>query len=284
MKLVETGKHRNSLGYVIVKRDDVTGGGDEATIVWGIKPDGTRLFIDEARRGGADRLRCECGADLIARQGEIRAHHFAHASGAARSCKDAHLNALGKFAANVLEGAREIRLPRLRNMPATTELSEAVPEVFGSFAGARISRRSGDDRRELCIVLMVKRPAARLQRDFFASRGISAMVIDLMPFRNRPDDQIERAIRTEASRSWLCNIRHPDLEALTELRTDPVALGADCSAWRGIGKVEVKQVRSPSSKPTGPEVIIDGAGKQVDRDDLTRAELRRVLFGDDFDQ
>ena len=73
-------EHRNSLGYVIPQR----GFGmspEEAMIVWGIRADGTRLFIDAARRGAAEHLKCECGAELIARIGDVRAHHFAHASG-----------------------------------------------------------------------------------------------------------------------------------------------------------------------------------------------------------
>lgn len=153
---MEQPEHRNSLGYVISQR----GFGrapEEAMIVWGIKPDGTRLFIDQARRGAVDHLKCECGAELIARKGDVRAHHFAHASGAARSCKEAHLKALSKFAADTLERFRKVRIPQIPGKPQATMFAEARPEVFDAYGGVRIARGTGDDRRDLCILFKVKR-------------------------------------------------------------------------------------------------------------------------------
>ncbi|MAF57634.1 MAG: hypothetical protein CMK03_06875, partial [Ponticaulis sp.] len=70
--------HRNSLGFVV--SDSGQGRWDSgAKIVWGLREGGTRVSIDDAKRGGAEHLKCECGADLVARKGETNTHHFAHA-------------------------------------------------------------------------------------------------------------------------------------------------------------------------------------------------------------
>ncbi|QNE06833.1 hypothetical protein [Croceicoccus marinus] len=70
--------HRKSLGFVF--SDSGQGRSDSgAKIVWGRREDGTRVSIEDAKRGGAEHLKCECGADLLAPKGETNTHHLAHA-------------------------------------------------------------------------------------------------------------------------------------------------------------------------------------------------------------
>lgn len=205
-------QHRNSLGYVISQRAFGISP-EEAMIVWGTKADGTRLFIDSARRGAAEQLKCECGAALIARKGQVRAHHFAHVAGTARGCKEAQVNAISKFAADALKRFRKVRIPQIHGKALATPFAEARPEVFGAYGGVRIARGTGDDRRELCIVFKVKHGKTLPPSERYTKAGVSAMVVDLSQFRNLSDERIAKAIAFEAERSWLHNTRHPEAEA-----------------------------------------------------------------------
>ena len=282
----EQPEHRNSLGYVISQR----GFGmspEEAMIVWGIRADGTRLFIDAARRGAAEHLTCECGAELIARKGDVRAHHFAHASRAARSCKEAHLNALSKFAADALKRFRKVRIPQIRGKPQTTTFAEARPEVFDAYGGVRIARGTGDDRRELCILFKVKRGKTPALKEKFAKSGVSAMVVDLSQFRNLPDERIATAIAFEAERSWLHNTRHPEAE--TSQAKDAITRANSSRRtrkreWCSPSPAELPQIEKRATAERS-QAQADPNRAELSReewDTLSPAELRRRLFGSEY--
>lgn len=283
-------EHRNSLGYVIPQR----GFGmspEEAMIVWGIRADGTRLFIDAARRGAAEHLKCECGAELIARKSDVRAHHFAHASGAARSCKEAHVNALSKFAADAFRRFRKVRIPPIPGKPQTTTFMEARPEVFDAYGGVRIARGTGNVRRELCILFKVKRGRAPPLKEIFARSGVSAMVVDLSQFRNLPDERIAKAMAFDAERSWLYNTRHPEAEtshakaAITRAKSSrrthkrewAIVSPAELPRIEQRATAERSQAQADSSQ-TGPKA----SPSQEDWDTMPLAELRRKLFGSEY--
>lgn len=289
-QLMEQPKHRNSLGYVIMQRG-IGVGSEDAMIVWGIKPDGTRLFIDEARRGGAEHLKCECGADLIARKGNVRAHHFAHASGAAQGCKEAHLHALSKYAADALKRLSKVRIPRIPGKAQITVFAEAIPEVFGDFAGVRIVRGSGEIRRELCILFTIKRAKSPPCKGRFEQEGISAMAVDLSPFRNSPDGRIANAIAFAADRSWLYNSRNPAVE--TALPNDPGRRSELSRLTRGhkgrrppplhVPDVESLAAAAGDQAASGMDPTRPGSSdNQVDWSSLSPAELKKRLFGDRF--
>lgn len=260
-------------------------------IVWGIRADGTRLFINAARRGAAEHLKCECGAELIARKGDVRAHHFAHASGAARSCKDAHVNALSKFAADALKRFRKVRIPQIRGKARPTPFVEVRPEIFDGYGGVRIARGTGDDRRELCILFKVKRGKTPPLTEKFVKSGVSAMVVDLSKFRNLPDERIATAIAFEAERSWLHNTRHP--EAVTSQAKDAISRAklsrrTRKRQWGSPSPTELPRIEKnvPIERPraeadfnrTGPQ----GSPSQEEWDTMSPAELRRKLFGSDY--
>jgi hypothetical protein len=67
--------HRNSLGYTIRVPTDLGGGGP--LIVWAKSQSGKLVFISDAERGSHQRLSCECGSLLVAKKGDVYAHHFA---------------------------------------------------------------------------------------------------------------------------------------------------------------------------------------------------------------
>lgn len=287
---MEQPEHRNSLGYVISQRGFGVSP-TEAMIVWGIKPDGNRLFIDGARRGAADHLKCECGAELIARKGDVRAHHFAHASGAARNCKEAHLNALSKFAADALKRFVEVKLPQIAGKLQTTTFAEVSPEVFGDYGGVRIARGSDNHRRELCILFKVKRGKTSPLKEKFVKSGVSAMVVDLSQFRNLPDERIATAMAFEAERSWLHNTRHPEAE--TSQTKDAItrensSRSARKREWGNPSPAELLQIeKSVTAERARAEADSNRTGSKVhisqeEWDTLSPAELRRRLFGSKY--
>ncbi|WP_157668250.1 hypothetical protein [Croceicoccus marinus] len=70
--------HRKSLGFVF--SDSGQGRSDSgAKIVWGRGKMAPECPSKDAKRGGAEHLKCECGADLVAPKGETNTHHLAHA-------------------------------------------------------------------------------------------------------------------------------------------------------------------------------------------------------------
>jgi hypothetical protein len=289
LQKMEQPEHRNSLGYIVSLRGFGMSQND-AMIVWGIKPDGTRLFIDAARRGSADHLKCECGAELIARKGDVRSHHFAHASGAARSCKEAHLNALSKFAVDALKRFRQVKLPQIAGRLQTTTFVEASPEIFDAYGGVRIARGNDDHRRELCILFKVKRGKALTLKEKFAKSGVSAMVVDLSQFRNLPDERIAKAMAFEAERSWLHNTKHPEAEtsqakgALTPAKSSRRTRKPD---WGNPSPVQLPRVEKTVTSDQS-RAAADFNRTESDRisqeewDALSPAEIRRRLFGSEY--
>lgn len=283
----EQPQHRNSLGYVISQRAFGISS-EEAMIVWGTRPDGTRLFIDAARRGAAEQLKCECGAALIARKGQVRAHHFAHVAGAARGCKEAQVNAISKVGADALNRFRKVRIPQVNGKAQITPFAEARPEVFDAYGGVRIARGIGDDRRELCIVFKVKHGKTLPPSERYTKAGVSAMVVDLSQFRNLSDERIAKAIAFEAERSWLHNTRHPEAEAsqandaLTQAKSSRRARKRDPTLTH-LPRIEktVTADQSQADADSGRTKPEDNTSRGK-LDSLSPSELLRRLFGSEY--
>lgn len=283
-------RHRNSLGYVISQRGLGTSP-EEAMIVWGTRADGKRIFIDTARRGAAEQLKCECGAALIARKGHVRAHHFAHVPGAARSCKEAQVNAISKFGADALKRFRKVRIPQTNGKAQTTPFAEARPEVFDAYGGVRIARGIGDDRRELCILFKVKHGKTLPPKDRYANAGVSAMVVDLSQFRNLSDERIALAMVFEAERSWLHNTRHPKAEAsrandaLTQAKSPR---GDRKREWGNPSLTQLPRIERTVTVGKFQADIDPGRTEPKDGtsrgkwNSLSPAELLRRLFGSEY--
>src|SRR3546814_18564190 len=76
------------------------------------RPDGTIAHISEVVSGLACQCICPgCGADLVARKGDHKEHHFGHRSTA--ECAHALESALHKLAKEVLHDRKEILLPEV---------------------------------------------------------------------------------------------------------------------------------------------------------------------------
>ena len=262
--------HRNSLGFVV--SDSRQSRGDSgAKIVWGRREDGTRVSIEDAKRGGAEHLKCECGADLVARKGETNAHHFAHASGGARACRQAQLAAMCSFAVAALSGKADVRLPDVNGRTRSIGFDTVTGEVFGELAGVRAAASKIETRREVAIVFMLKHRQPLPDVAEFEASGLSVIAINLAPHRNLTDEQIATAIRSGASRRWLYNARFP------KATTDP-------SAKEGAGRAELRaRINKSHIDLSGPSRIKSNITDE-EWTSLGPEELRRRLFGDKYER
>jgi len=79
--------------------------------LFGLDPTGCIVYISEVPRGLACQCRCvACGEPLIARQGAVREHHFAHASGR-EPCDVSHESLLHRYAKQVIQEAGALLVP-----------------------------------------------------------------------------------------------------------------------------------------------------------------------------
>ena len=79
---------------------------------FGLTSDGRFVSVEDVGRGKACECCCpECGEVLIARQGNVRAWHFAHASGS--DCQGAAEGALHKAAKQLVLQEKYILVPAL---------------------------------------------------------------------------------------------------------------------------------------------------------------------------
>ncbi len=253
-------EHRNSLGYVISDRN-VGQTQAQAMIVWGRNADGNRVSIIEATRGSSEHLKCECGADLVARKGEINAHHFAHASGA-DACKKAQVDALCHFSADALANDANLQLPTLLGRRSSAVINAARTQVFGNYTGVCVTWLKGTVHREMAVIFTVKRRQLLPSKDEAKAMGISAIAIDLAPHRNQADIQIVDAIRTKADRRWLYNKRLSDAEN-EQIRLQASEKELERHKPHPSYSVDLK-------KPGQPFLISDNEWKTLSPDELRR--------------
>jgi competence protein CoiA len=110
------------------------------------------VFVSQVPRGLACHCRCVvCGEPLLARQGEVREHHFAHASGR-EPCNSSHESLLHRYAKQVIAEAGSLVVP----------ISQTVGQAIGiegnssgaaplQVAAVEVERSLGDVRPDLLI-------------------------------------------------------------------------------------------------------------------------------------
>lgn len=92
----------------------------ELKLTYGKDSNGRLVHVDDVPSGLACDCTCpECGAQLIARKGEKRQNHFAHANGA--DCAGARMTALHMLAQQIIQEEKRIRTPRYEDAYFTEE-------------------------------------------------------------------------------------------------------------------------------------------------------------------
>ena len=205
--------------------------GHDRTIVFARAASGALAHISEVPNGKACGCRClACNENLIARQGSVRAHSFAHASGTeCRHALEAMLHGL----------ARELIARRGHLVTPALLVTGSVPGPFGPLDETRqIPPRklpvdsielavrppwkrpclvAGVKGRELLIHIAVDRRANERQRQTLAELGQGAMQIDLSDAPARSAAELARTLfGTDRRKTWLHNKRAAALRAEIE--------------------------------------------------------------------
>lgn len=199
-------RHKNALGYTIQAAGSRSEAG--ASIMVGKSETGALVSIESIPHGGRCNLRCECGAPLVAKKGDERAHHFAHEAGSTSECAVARDAALGRFSMRVLSSGN-LRLPETVHR---TKQPDVAAEGFDVCNGTvRICVRYKEARFYVYMVTKAKHGRSIRQRhlspDFYP-----AFLIDLTKFRDLSDNEISEAICFSAPRHWTYNRSQRDLD------------------------------------------------------------------------
>ena len=176
---------------------------------------GQLLHVSEVSRGlSCDCVCPSCGATLIAKQGTMREHHFAHSIG--DPCRFAGETALHLAAKDILEKRMELVLPgvdvpfysraltiaperryQIESISAEHRVENIVPDVLAQIGGhpllVEIKVTHGVDDRKLRQI---------------KEMGISAVEIDLSDApRDFPPNEVEKLIvEGSAHKNWLYNV------------------------------------------------------------------------------
>ena len=197
-------QHLNSLGYVIGGRQS------RALIAWGFDASGRRIGIDDADRGGSQGLRCECKTLLVAKKGEVRAHHFAHRAGNVRHCDEATQSAIAKFISHALLDACRIELPTTMGLPVYADIHAVAETEIDGFPLHLVDAQRD---RKLVVFTRLKRRKLNALEDWCRSNSISGIVLELTAYRDQPDSVIRGAVARIAQRQWIYRTSSNDHQA-----------------------------------------------------------------------
>lgn len=200
---------RNSLGFTIGVNDG------EAMIVFGVDTAGLPVSIREARRGAQCDLACpQCAGPLIARKGDIKAHHFAHAPGSVCIDEEGALETQAhRFAKQALKGA-SLLLPSfnylgeagervcVRSVSIEEGRSSIRPDLICEIAWVG-SSTTGPRLLELAVEIKVTHRVDATKAKMFAAQKLRCIEIDIASYRYCSDEQIVRAVIAEAPRRWV---------------------------------------------------------------------------------
>lgn len=185
--------------------------------LFGLDQSSRLVFVSEVARGLACGCRCVvCDEPLIARQGEVRGHHFAHASGA-EPCEVSHESLLHRYAKQVIQEAGGL------TVPVDDEVANALGLPSSAAPSARLSlphievEKSIDDRRPdllahtgdgVCLAIEVAYSSFcdLFKVAEFARRRLPAIEIDLRAFT--PDGFDPEAVKAAVieqtdTKAWL---------------------------------------------------------------------------------
>jgi hypothetical protein len=245
---------------------------DKVQLAFGEAEGGRIQHITRVARGRDCACHCPaCSEELVAKQGDRKAWHFAHASGG--SCKDALSATFAKYTAQLLNDRQLISLPELMvqwglssqeirpSSKIRFEYAEAVrPEEAGPFeVRAKLHDAAGMAHQVRILFRSVKK-ASRPRLDALRDEGVSTLEIDLFSAMQALADEGKISLIEEtwladqvlcaAQRHWVWNA-HQDRH-YAQLKKQ--RLGAHITALARLEAIEV------SADPTDDELFIEEMG------------------------
>ena len=198
---------------------------------FGVTVDGRVVSVEEVNRGKACDCCCAvCGEILIARQGDVRAWHFAHASGG--DCAGAAESTLHLAAKQLIVDEGQILVPALevsashrledgrvgeaslQRRPENWTLDGARPEV--SIGALRIDVAATHDGAPIFIEVAVTHLVDQAKQEALGALRTACFEIVLDPFLHEAwtwDDLRQDVLLYPGNRRW---VYHPDLISLNE--------------------------------------------------------------------
>ena len=239
--------------------------------LFGLDQSSRLVFVSEVPRGLACHCRClVCNEPLIARQGEVREHHFAHASGR-EPCEVSHESLLHRFAKQVIQEAGGLKVPVDRWVADTLGFDAASEPAAHLWLPSIDAEKSlgvirpdllGHTAEGLAVAIEVAYSSFcdLLKVDEFVQLGLPALEIDLRVFS--PEGFEPEAVRVAVrdglhGKAWLWP-RRPD-----EVQFD------------GAIVPDVPAALTPAEPPRAhlPEEIVTIAGRWVSMKEFPSGDL-----------
>ena len=185
--------------------------------LFGLDQSNRLVFVSKVPRGLACQCHCVvCGEPLIARQGTVREHHFAHASGR-EPCDASHESLLHRYAKQVIQEAGGLTVPVDPCVAETLGLnSDAVPTVHLELVQIEAEKTLQNVRPDLlgytnqglaiAIEVAYSSFCDPVKIAQFAGMGLPALEIDLRTFTPEgfEPDAVRRMVIDELhGKTWL---------------------------------------------------------------------------------
>lgn len=185
--------------------------------LFGLDQSSRLVFVSEVSRGLACQCRCVvCDEPLIARQGAVREHHFAHASGR-EPCDAGHESVLHLYAKQVIQDAGGLVVPMDEQVGAILGIPQTQsPAVRLPLPRVEVEKALADVRPDLlghtdlgvavAIEVAYSSFCDMLKIDAFARLALPILEIDLRAFT--PEDFNPQAVKeavldSVAGKQWL---------------------------------------------------------------------------------
>jgi hypothetical protein len=198
--------------------------------VFGLNEFNQLLHVSEVERGLDCQCRCvQCQEPLVARQGQVRGHHFAHASNR-EACESNHETLLHWYAKRLIVEARGLVVPMTPAAAAALGASGVTSvEILHAQGEVKEEVYLGDIRPDVLVTadsgVMVAIEVAYssfcdvVKTAAFAAKGMPALEIDLSAFTPDTFDPVmvkEAVIRSVDDKRWVWPTEMP-AEATTAI-------------------------------------------------------------------
>ncbi|WP_407434617.1 competence protein CoiA family protein [Treponema sp.] len=159
-------------------------------ILQAVTSEGKSVYIDEVRNGKKCNCFClECGSPLIAKQGKIKTHHFAHANGNDNiKCSQTALHLLAKEI--IYEEKRipilingKVQIVSVTEIEKEKNLGDIIPDLYTEFEGKPIS-----------IEIFVSHPVDSIKYDKIQRHKLTTFEINLSKQVFESKEEVKEAI------------------------------------------------------------------------------------------
>lgn len=200
------------------RRKSDSAGHHGAQLTWAVATNGELAHISEVENGLKCRCACPvCDGALVAKQGKIKEHHFAHASG--EECRHAAETALHLAAKDILAKRKEIVLPEVEvQFPHGTRRTVLAPQRRYPVESAEVEQKTGTiipdviveiSGRQLLVEVTVTHGVNDDKMRKIRELGLSCLEIDLSDApRDLGREELEKIVVDGGARKrWLHNVR-----------------------------------------------------------------------------